>query len=68
MACRRLLICWAVFAAASSMIGTFALAQKHVVGGERGTCSAYSGLPSEDSDTAGMVFIRGGTFVMDSEE
>src|SRR5262245_5882855 len=32
-----------------------------------GSCAAYSGLPSEDSDTAGMVFIRGGTFVMGSE-
>jgi formylglycine-generating enzyme len=67
MACRRLLMCCVAFAAASSMIGTFALAQKHAVGGELGTCSAYSGLPSEDSDTPGMVFIRGGTFLMGSE-
>src|SRR5215467_9166142 len=55
------------FAAASSMIGTFALAQKQAASGELGTCTAYSGLPSEDSDTAGMVFIRGGTFRMGSE-
>jgi formylglycine-generating enzyme required for sulfatase activity len=67
MACRRLLMCCVAFAAASSMIGTFALAQKHAVGGELGTCSAYSGLPSEDSDIPGMVFIRGGTFLMGSE-
>jgi hypothetical protein len=33
MAPHRLLICWVAFAAASSMIGTFALAQKHAGGG-----------------------------------
>ncbi len=67
MALRRLLMCCAAFGAASVMIGTFALAQKHAASGESGSCSAYSGLPSEDNDTAGMVFIRGGTFLMGSE-
>jgi formylglycine-generating enzyme len=51
----------------SLIIGTFALAQKQAAGGELGSCAAYSGLPSEDNDTAGMVLIRGGTFVMGSE-
>jgi hypothetical protein len=49
------------------MIRSFALAQKHAGSGEPGTCAAFSGLPSEDNDTAGMVFIRGGNFVMGSE-
>jgi formylglycine-generating enzyme len=66
MALRRLLMSCVAFAAMSSMFGTFALAQKHAASGESGSCSAYSGLPSEDNDTAGMVFIRGGTFLMGS--
>ncbi|MFL6824543.1 MAG: formylglycine-generating enzyme family protein [Xanthobacteraceae bacterium] len=67
MALRHLLMCCVAFAAASSMIGTFALAQKHAASGELGSCAAYSGLPPEDNDTGGMVFTRGGTFVMGSE-
>jgi len=63
MALRRALLGCVTFAAASLTIGTFALAQKHASGGELGTCAAYSDLPSEDNDTAGMVFIRGGTFL-----
>jgi formylglycine-generating enzyme required for sulfatase activity len=63
----RLLISCMAFAATSSMIGTFALAQRHTASGELGNCAAYSGLPSEDNDHAGMVFIRGGTFLMGSE-
>jgi sulfatase modifying factor 1 len=66
-ALRRMLLCCAAFGTASLMIGTFANAQKHVGSGEPGTCAAYSGLPSEDNDTAGMMFIPGGTFVMGSE-
>jgi formylglycine-generating enzyme required for sulfatase activity len=60
-------MCWVGVGAASLMIGTFAIAQKGTVGTELGSCAAYSGLPSDDSDTAGMAFIRGGTFVMGSE-
>src|ERR1700758_1350151 len=67
MAFCRLLTGCVTFGAASLMIGTFALAQKHTAGGELGSCAAYSGLPSDDNDTAGMVFITGGTFVMGSE-
>jgi formylglycine-generating enzyme len=67
MAPRRRLMCCVASAAASVMIGTFALAQKQTAGGELGTCAAYSGLPSQDNDTAGMTFIHGGTFVMGSE-
>jgi hypothetical protein len=33
MALRRLLICWVAIAAATSMIGAFALPQKHVLCG-----------------------------------
>src|SRR5262249_61687524 len=32
-----------------------------------GRWGGYAGLAWEDSDTGGMVFIRGGTFVMGSE-
>src|SRR5262249_10311861 len=64
---RRLLLCCVAFRVASLMIGTFALAQTRASGAELGSCAAYSGLPSEDSATAGMVFIRAGTFIMGSE-
>src|ERR1700756_3334277 len=67
MAFCRLLTGCVTFGAASLMIGTFALAQKHTAGGELGSCAAYSGLPSDDNDHAGMAFIRSGTFVMGSE-
>ena len=67
MVLRRLLMCCAAFAAASSMIGTFAIAQKDVARSELGSCAAYSGMSSDDNATAGMAFIRGGTFVMGSE-
>ena len=67
MPLHRLLMCCVAFGATSLMIGTFAVAQRGPGSGELGSCAAYSGLPSEDSDTAGMVFIRGGTFVMGSE-
>ena len=69
---RRLLIgCVAgvSIGAVGLMTGTFAtaVAQSGAGNGELGTCAAYSGVPSDDSDTAGMAFIRGGTFVMGSE-
>jgi sulfatase modifying factor 1 len=67
MTVRHLLICSVGIFAAGLTIGTFATAQKGTAGAELGSCAAYSGLPSEDSDTAGMVFIRGGNFVMGSE-
>src|SRR5262249_12750861 len=54
-------------AAAFCLVGTFTIAQKGAAGGELGSCAGYSGLPSDDNDHAGMVFIRGGTFVMGSE-
>src|SRR5215468_347890 len=65
MASRRLLMCCIRFGVASLMIGS--LAQKHAASGELGNCTTYSGLPSDNNDHAGMVFIRGGTFVMGSE-
>ena len=65
---RRLLICWVAgvgFGAVGLMTGTFATAvvQSGAGNGELGTCAAYSGLPSDDTDTTGMVLIRSGTFV-----
>ena len=30
-------------------------------------CTAYLGLPSEEGDKAGMVFIPGGSFTMGSD-
>src|SRR5262249_51536135 len=67
MTVRHQLICSVGIVAASLIIGTFATAQKGTVRAELGSCGAYSGQPSDDSDTAGMAFIRGGTFVMGSE-
>ena len=66
MARRCLLMC-CVGLGVTGLIGTFAAAQSGARKGEIGTCAAYSGLPSDDSETAGMVFIRGGTFVMGSD-
>ena len=65
MALHRLLMCCVALAVASLMIGAFAIAP--VTPGKLGSCAAYSGLPAEKGDTAGMVFIRGGSFVMGSE-
>jgi hypothetical protein len=62
MTLRRLLVCCIGSGAASLMVGTLAIAEKDAGNGELGRCAAYSGVPSEDNDTAGMVFIRGGTF------
>src|SRR5260370_39595293 len=67
MASRRLLMCCVGFGAASLMVGTLAIADKGVGSGELGSCAAYSGVPSDDNDHAGMAFIRGGTFVMGSQ-
>src|SRR5262245_3424744 len=67
MRLRHLLICSVAIGAPSLIIGTLAIAQKDPSKGEIGNCAAYSGLPSEENDTAGMVFIRGGNFVMGSE-
>ena len=33
----------------------------------RPTCSSYSGLPQDEGDKAGMVFVGGGSFVMGSD-
>jgi formylglycine-generating enzyme len=56
-------------ALAGATIGAFAIgsAQPNTARPDLGSCAAYSGLPAEDGNTAGMVFIRGGTFVMGSE-
>jgi formylglycine-generating enzyme len=67
MARRCPLICCVGFGVVSLTVGTCAIAQEGAGRGELGTCAGYSGLPSEDNEHAGMVFIRGGTFVMGSE-
>jgi sulfatase modifying factor 1 len=55
--------------AASAMVSAFAtgIEQKTAAVAEVGSCSAYSGLPAEDSETSGMTYIRGGTFQMGSD-
>jgi sulfatase modifying factor 1 len=35
---------------------------------EVGSCAAYSGLPSGDGETAGMIFVPAGTFAMGSDQ
>lgn len=65
---RRLLVCRIAgvsIGAVGLMTGTSAtaIAQSGAGNGELGTCAAYSGLPSDDTDTSGMAFIRSGTFV-----
>jgi sulfatase modifying factor 1 len=54
---------------ASVMFGAFAtgIEQRHTTRAEVGSCDAYSGLPAEEGETAGMAFIPGGTFIMGSE-
>jgi sulfatase modifying factor 1 len=54
---------------ASAMIGASAagIVKKEEPKAGVGSCGAYSGLPSEDSETAGMIFVPGGTFTMGSE-
>ena len=32
-----------------------------------GSCAAYSGMPAGEGDKAGMVFIKGGSFIMGSD-
>src|ERR1700730_9807892 len=53
-----------------AMIGAFAtgIVKKDEPKAELGSCAAYSGLPSEGGDTAGMTFVPGGTFAMGSEQ
>jgi len=55
--------------ASAAIIGAFAttIAQTDTTRRELGSCAAYSGLPAEKGDTAGMVLIKGGTFVMGSD-
>ena len=59
------------------MLGTFALGAAGAISMSTeprsapragvGSCAAYAGLPDEQGKTAGMAFIRGGTFRMGSE-
>ncbi len=53
-----------------AMIGAvvIGIAQRTAARADVGSCAAYSGLPSDESETAGMAFIPGGTFRMGSEQ
>jgi hypothetical protein len=31
-------------------------------------CNEYSGIPKQQSDTAGMILIKGGSFIMGSDK
>src|SRR6266478_10010264 len=55
---------------AYAMIGASAtgIAKKDAAKAEVGSCAAYSGLPTEDGETAGMKFVPGGTFAMGSDQ
>ena len=57
----------AVFASALIGLSATGLANKDGAKPEVGSCAAYSGLPSEGDETAGMKFIPAGTFAMGSE-
>ena len=53
-----------------AMIGASAtgIAKKDEPKAELGSCAAYSGLPSEDGETAGMKSVPAGTFTMGSDQ
>ena len=55
---------------ASVMIGASAagIAKKDQPKAEVGSCAAYSGLPSGNGETAGMMFVPAGTFTMGSDQ
>ena len=54
---------------ATFIVGAFAIGieQRSPAKAQPGSCAAYAGLPAEEGETAGMVFIPGGTFKMGSE-
>jgi formylglycine-generating enzyme len=54
---------------AGVVLGAFAtgIEQPRTAQAAVGSCAAYSGLPAGNGDTAGMVLIRGGRFLMGSE-
>jgi formylglycine-generating enzyme required for sulfatase activity len=51
------------------IVGAFAIGieQPPATTAEVGSCAAYTGLPAEQGETAGMAFIPGGAFKMGSE-
>lgn len=54
---------------AGAMLAAFATGagQNLQSGAEIGSCAAYPGLPAEEGETAGMLFIPAGTFRMGSD-
>jgi sulfatase modifying factor 1 len=54
----------------SATIGAFIIeiVPRDAAGANVGSCAGYSGLPSDESETGGMVLIPGGTFRMGSEQ
>ena len=59
----------AVALLASAMIGASAtgFVKKDEPKAEVGSCATYSGLPTGEGETAGMIFVPAGTFTMGSE-
>jgi sulfatase modifying factor 1 len=66
MELRRLLVSRVGWAALGA-VACCAVASNAVPQAAQGSCVAYSGLPAEAGDTAGMALIAGGTFKMGSE-
>jgi formylglycine-generating enzyme len=54
---------------AGVVVGAYAtgIEQPRTIRTDLGSCTAYTGLPSDGDETAGMAFIPGGTFRMGSE-
>src|SRR6266403_6296803 len=58
----------AMLASAVICVSAAGIAKKGEPKAEVGSCAAYSGLPSEAGETAGMKFVPGGTFAMGSDQ
>src|SRR3984893_9402763 len=58
----------AVFAGAMIGVSATGNSKKDEPRAQLGSCAAYSGLPSEDGETAGMAFVPAGTFAIGSDQ
>ena len=69
---RRMLIvsigAGAVFAGAMIGVSATGNSKEDEPRAQLGSCAAYSGLVSEDGETAGMTFVPAGTFAMGSDQ
>src|SRR5215203_6401523 len=59
---------WSSDVCSSDLIGALAtgIEQPSAARGQVGSCTAYSGLPADQGETASMAFIVGGVFTMGS--